>query len=378
MTCAVFLSLVALSAQLTDFPFFFPFSHLAHSITVCHSSLYSARRCLCWSLSLCRTTGAVTRLKREALALPTQVAQSLVGNSESLRAAVRSRMRLRLLNDTSPIWFPYRTQLGVLNLTHGAWDRVLLSLSGSLPSLISTVWTTTKNLTRDRQNGSEIREGLQQRSAAAVADRLGPLATNFREELARLRDEQSPTGQALSDGRSPARLATLAGIDSLQERSQEIFEQEVEQAAPSRLFAIVCGAIGVICFWMMMAGPVVALYREYLGASYTILSEMSGGIDDFPKPDFASLLTYLILSIFPTAIFSMIVLSIVQTRRKVDRAERGIREGHRQAIEKLQASGVLRLQWDEPLLADAEFLLSAGSESSVIKKRTTPVAQELN
>ena len=34
-------------------------------------------------------------------------------------------------------------------------------------------------------------------------------------------------------------------------------------------------------------------------------------------------------------------------------------------IEKLQSDGVLRLQWDDPLLADAEFLLSAGSAESM-------------
>ena len=118
----------------------------------------------------------------------------------------------------------------------------------------------------------------------------------------------------------------------------------------------------MIGFWFMMAGPIVALYREYLGVSYSTLREMSGGIEDFPKPDFSTLLTSLLLSIFPVAVFSMVVLSCVQSRRKVDRAEQGIRDGHHEAIEQLQASGVLRLQWDEPLLADAEFLLSAGSD----------------
>ncbi len=307
-------------------------------------------------------TGAVVRLKRAANVLPGEVAESLVGNRESLHAAIRSRLRLRLLNDTSPLCFPYRTQLGLLNLTHGAWDRLLLSLSGSLPSLVSTVWTATKNLTQDRQSNADLRSGLQQRSAAAVADRLGPLAANFREELARLREDPSPTGEALSDGSSHSRLAVLAGIDSLQERSQEIFESEVERVAPSRTFTIICGIIGVICFWMIMAGPIVTLYRQYLGTSYSSLTELSGGIDDFPRPHLATLLTSFLLSIFPTAIFSMVVLSIVQSRQKVERAEQGIRQGHREAIEKLQKSGVLRLQWDEPLLADAEFLLSAGSD----------------
>ena len=37
---------------------------------------------------------------------------------------------------------------------------------------------------------------------------------------------------------------------------------------------------------------------------------------------------------------------------------------HHETIERLQRDGVLQLQWDEPLLADAEFLLSAGTAES--------------
>ncbi len=72
------------------------------------------------------------------------------------------------------------------------------------------------------------------------------------------------------------------------------------------------------------------------------------------------MLTSLLLSMLPTALFAMVVLSMAQSRSRVDRAEARIREIHHETIARLQNEGVLRLRWDEPLLADAEFLLSAG------------------
>ena len=306
-------------------------------------------------------TGAVTRLNREARALPAEVAESLVGNSSLLRAALRSRLRLNLLNDTAAFWFPYRTQLGLLNFTHGAWDRVLLSLSGSLPSLVSAVWSSAKNLSSDRDASDEVREGLRRRSAAAVADRLGPLAANFRHELAILRNDQHENQGSVTDQDARQQVASLAGIDTLQERSQQIFESEVDQTSAASGIAVLCGLLGTAIFWGFMSGPIVAIYRSYLGASYTTLKDLSGDLSRFPHPDLSMMLTSLLLSILPTAIFAMGVLSFAQSRRKVQRAENAIRDRHRETIEALQREGVLRLHWDEPLLADAEFLLSAGS-----------------
>jgi hypothetical protein len=73
------------------------------------------------------------------------------------------------------------------------------------------------------------------------------------------------------------------------------------------------------------------------------------------------MLTSFLLSLLPTALFAMIVLSVAQSRSRVNEAESRIRETHRDTIGRLQRDGVLQLRWDEPLLADAEFLLSAGA-----------------
>ena len=156
-------------------------------------------------------------------------------------------------------------------------------------------------------------------------------------------------------------VAYLAGIDSLQESSQRIFDEEVDRVATSRFTAAICGLLGTTIFWFLMAGPIVALYRGYFDASYEALSELGGELTNFPRPDLAMMLTSLLLSSLPTAIFSMLVLSASQSRSKVRKAEKRIRDVHHETIERLQREGVLRLRWDEPLLADAEFLLSAGS-----------------
>ncbi|MFK8112378.1 MAG: hypothetical protein AB8B91_09255 [Rubripirellula sp.] len=305
-------------------------------------------------------TGAVRRLNNEARELPIEVAESLVGSGGPLRAAVRSRLRLALLTDTDAIWFPYRSILGILNLTHGAWDRVLMSLSGSLPSLVSAVWSTTKNLTAARGAEEDIRDGLQRRSAAAVTDRLGPLAARFRDELAELRNEKQAGGKSIAGDRPHSQVAFLSGIDTLQETSARIFDEEVDRVATNRAPALLFGLIGMLIFWFLMAGPIVALYRGYFDASYATLSEFAGDLDRFPRPDMSMMLTSFMLSLLPTAFFAMIVLSLAQGRSRVDRVERRIRERHHESINRLQEDGVLQLRWDEPLLADAEFLLSAG------------------
>ena len=304
-------------------------------------------------------TVAVKRLHDEATKLPAEVAETLVGSGGPLRAAVRSRLRLSLLSDTPAICFPYRSQLGLLNLTHGAWDRVLLSLSGSLPSLVSAVWSSTKNLANTAGAEEDVRDGLSRRSAAAVADRLGPLASRFRDELAQLRHAGSSTEAGLGDD-SRSQVAFLAGIDALQEESQRIFDDEVDREAMSPASVLGCALIGTGIFWFLMAGPVIALYSQYFGASLTAFRELGGELDSFPRPEFSMIFTSLLVSILPTALFAMLVLSWAQRRGSVVNAEKRIRDQHHETILRLQKSGVLRLRWDDPLLTDAEFLLSAG------------------
>lgn len=310
-------------------------------------------------------TAAVQRLRHAADALPAEIAEDLIGGGPQLRAAVRGRLRTGLMADTDGIWFPFRTLLSLLNLTSGAWDRVLLSLTGSLPSLIGAAWSSAKNVAAAASGEQDIRQGLKRRAAAIVTDRIGPLASRFRHELRRLHAAQDVVAsEAVVQGDIEEVLADLVGIDTLQEESQRIFEQQVSRVAIGRRAATMSAAVGTALFWGLLAGPIVALYRGYAAASWHALGSFSSDLAAFPRPDLAMILTSLLLSLLPTAIFAMIVVSAAQSRRRVDEAEAAIRQQHHATIQRLKQNRTLRLRWDDPLLADAEFMLSVDSPAT--------------
>lgn len=311
-------------------------------------------------------TIAVQRLDDAAAKLPGDVARSLLGGSTSLRAAIRGRLRLNLLTETAAIFFPYRSVISLLNLTHGAWDRVMLSMAGSLPSLLTAAYAGVKNFGDDRAAQVDLRDGLRQRTTAAVTDRLSPMARRFRHELKQLQSSGDGMTMDSSAGEDDDRIATLAGIDSLQEQSQAEFDAAIDRETPSRALVLIAAVLGTVIFWGLASGPLVSLYRDYLSASSETWRQVGGDasatatLDDFPRPDASFLITGLLLSLLPTSVFSMIVLTIVQSRRRVNRIESAIHARHDQLIQRLQKEGVLRLSWSDPLLADAEFLLSIG------------------
>ena len=53
-----------------------------------------------------------------------------------------------------------------------------------------------------------------------------------------------------------------------------------------------------------------------------------------------------------------------RSKQRVEKVEQSIRSRHHDVIHSLQMSGVLQLRWDDPLLKDAEFLLTVGASES--------------
>ncbi|MEM8910835.1 MAG: hypothetical protein AAGC97_03630 [Planctomycetota bacterium] len=317
-------------------------------------------------------TAAVDRLDSAARQLPGEVASMLLGDTDALQAAIRRRLRALLMNQTSMVCFPYRSILGVLNLTNGAWDRVALSLTGSLPSLIGSVVSGLQNVREGASATDEQHNGLRRRASAAVTDRLAPMARRFREELRRLHSSSGdgPENARMTDSDEPIHsVATLAGIDSLQEGSRNTFEATTRRYAMSTFKVGFAGFAGTVMCWLLLAGPLVNLYQHYFAASSQTLRDVAEitstgvALDDFPKPSASFLLTSWLLSILPTSIFAMVIVSFAQSRRRVAQIAEQIRQQHADLIDRLQGEDVLRLAWSDPLLEDAEYLLSIGRRS---------------
>lgn len=301
--------------------------------------------------------------------LPHDVAVELIGSGQALRAGIRARLRAEMLVSTAAIWFPYRTILGLLNLTHGAWDRVILALSGSLPSLVGAAWTSFKNL-NESGNSFQTTGAIRQRSSSMIADRIVPLVNRFRSELSRIRpsgsgsntEVQTASNRMLADGQTHADIMglELLGIDSLQEQTQRILDEEIANAAPSKKAIQFCGLVGSIIFWCLLAGPIVSLYRSYFSASYESISRLAENLETFPHPSAAMIFTSLLLSLLPTALFAMGVLTWVQRTTRQETAAAKIDARIKDSIGDLQAQGVLRVEFRDPILEDTRRLTQVG------------------
>ncbi len=319
------------------------------------------------AVHLPRLSMAVEHLEEATGKLPHEVAVELIGSGQALRAGIRSRLRAEMLVATAAIWFPYRTLLGLLNLTHGAWDRVILALSGSLPSLVGAAWTSVRNLSDPHANGPSASTAIRSRSHALIADRIVPLVHRFRGELARLRPQGAQSSLTDRESSTDTAGVQMLGIDSLLENTQQIFDEEISATAPRPVLSQIFGLLGSFVFWSLMAGPIVTLYRTYLSASYDSISTMATELDRFPHPTATMIFTSLVLSILPTSLFAMLVLTWIQRRGRQELAASRIDARIKASIVQLQSDGVLRLEFHDPLLEDARRLLRASASPNAIR-----------
>ena len=259
-------------------------------------------------------SAAVRRLHSEADALPAQTIETVLGSRVVLQSAVRGRLRAQMIAETGMIWFPYRTALTVLGLTHGAWDRLLLSLSGSVPSIFGTFAAWARNVQQSRKINWEMHEGIRELLNRQIQDRLEPVQSQFHRAVTRMRGSEQ---EALTTG--SALKIRLSGVEELQSRARSVFEWSVDRHHVSWLSLQFFAFIGSSIFWLLMAGPIVSIYRQYLGASYQTFSSAQSSVEQFPHPSPALLLTSVLLSVIPMLIYSMIVLSWSQRRIKINR-----------------------------------------------------------
>lgn len=295
---------------------------------------------------------AVRRLHAEADALPSQTIETVLGSRSVLQSAVRGRLRAQMIADTGMIWFPYRTVLTVLGLTHGAWDRLLLSLSGSVPSIFGTFAAWARNVQQSRKINWEMHEGIREQLNRQIQDRLEPMQSQFHRAVARIRGSEQE-----SKSLSTSLQIRLSGVEELQSQARRVFEWTVDRNqmpwAVLQLFAL----IGSLIFWVLISGPIVSIYRQYLGASYDTLLGPNSRMDQFPHPSPALLFTSVILSLIPMLIYAMVVMSWSQRRSKINRIADATYAEEIKLVEELKKSGVIALHYDDPLLEHAEFLI---------------------
>jgi hypothetical protein len=297
---------------------------------------------------------AVEQLNRETEQLPSRVLASLLGSQTVLETGLRMRLRARLAADTSLIWFPYRTVLSLLTWTHGAWDRILLALSGSVPSLFGALTAWARNMKQGRDFSSEVSDGIRLRSQQQVEERLLPLCDQFHRSIMRLRSREDRERSSQRD----ASQIRLLGMEELQSRSQAIFEATVEQQATARWQVQLMALLGTLLFWALMAAPILVLYRDYFAVTIAVWSGREARLEHFPSPQPGLLMTSLFVSLLPLMIYCMVALTLTLRRGRIATIARQVALEHEKAIEQLQSSRIIRIRFEDEMLEQAEFLLN--------------------
>lgn len=301
---------------------------------------------------------SVRRLHAAADQLPMQAIEAVLGSKSVLRLAIRDRVRADIIAGTSLIWFPYRTLLNLLGLTHGAWDRVLLAMTGSLPSIFGTFAAWAKNWGQVRNAQNEMQNGIREQLQRQIQDRLIPAQQQFHRAVDRIRGSYHESGTF-----DPNLAVRLNGVDELQVQTREVFDHIVEQHRIPRPLLQVHGLVASLIFWLLFAGPIVSIYREYLVASYQAWTDPRTSLSAFPHPTFSMLVTAAILSTLPILLFAMLVMGWFQRTPRLHRIADAVYAAELKKMESLKQEGVIHLHYDDPLLKEAEFLVQLSQSS---------------
>lgn len=295
---------------------------------------------------------SVRRLHAAADALPAQAIETVLGSKNTLKTAIRDRVRADIISSTSLLWFPYRTMLNVLGLTHGAWDRLLLAMTGSIPSIFGTFAAWARNWGQSREAQREVQNGIREQLHRQIQDRLEPAQQQFYRAVARIQGAASELPEAPQE-----LMVRLGGVDELQRRARETFDFTFEQHRAPKLLVQGLGFLATAIFWCLFAGPIMSIYRDYLIASYRAWMDASSSLSDFPHPTFSMLATAAILSALPVLILAMLVMTWFQRAPRLNRIAEAIYSAELKQVEELKRSGVIQLHYEDPLLKSAEFLV---------------------
>jgi hypothetical protein len=294
-------------------------------------------------------------LDEVARSLPDEVINELAGDETALRVGIRGRLRAEWLDAVPAICFPYRTLVGLLSLTAGAWDRLILAGLGSLPSLVLTGIQSVRNMQEAREFAERLRARTAQRIERALADRLrDSLAQMRRAAAASADDATAPPAPVAAPTDPPLKVVGLEGIET---EMQGVLRDCITRRAPARMWAVLVGVIGTTVFWGLFAGPIVSMYGEYLAAWFRAIDDPAHTLSAFPRPSASMLLTGRVLSAAPAFFIALAGLSWASRGPRVRRTLADFRDAIDQLVRRRHTAGELRVEPTDPQLGAVQFLL---------------------
>jgi hypothetical protein len=304
------------------------------------------------------TATALTELHESLSKLPAQAVEALLGSERLVTANVRLRLRSIMLERTPIFLFPWRLAFSIANLVHGATDRVPLALLGSVPSMLTTAWAAAKNVNQAREFAEQAVSGLRTRVTTVIKDLAGPKLQAIDYALQReLGLDATGTRTGVSS------TANLRGIEALQARSTELFQEVTETFAPSTITAWLLGFTGFAIFWSVFGWPVYGLYQDFVVAASEVLSRQKTSLAAFPAGTLSMLLTSAVLAVLPMGVFLLSILTLLTRSKYAAACARALRTAHEMELQRLTDSGQLEVEISEPQIDACRVLLRIGKKS---------------
>jgi hypothetical protein len=245
--------------------------------------------------------------------MPELVVNQMLEDDRGLKALIRLDLRASLM-DRIPGWaFPFRATAGLLCLTTGVWDRLVLAMAGSLPSTLLAIHGAAKGLKQERDAAVSHRDKVNATIERIVRNHISEPLRNFKAALAKHSDSGGYESGIRAD-------FEIHGIAPLATSWQQAL-REATRVDPSkdRVWLIAVSLVAIAIFWLLLAGPLVHSYGQYIPAVFRSLTGSWDAIQlgTYPAMGGGFWLTAFVLSIIPVFIIALLVVGKSLSKAKV-------------------------------------------------------------
>ncbi|MDG4594908.1 MAG: 50S ribosome-binding GTPase [Candidatus Contendobacter sp.] len=292
--------------------------------------------------------------------LPQLLADRVGGDQETILSTIQLTVLRQVLYKTSPIWFPYRPFLMLLALIRGATLSFTLGILGRLPSLALSAFQAFRNLKKISIADAEISQRLEQRCEHIILDELREPLNILHNRFQEL--EKGPIAAKKADLLSFNLLSfKVIGIDPLLDYSKEQYARLAQKYTPSLLWLQVTALLGTALFWVLIAGPLNAMYGEYLITSWkSFQAGESLTFKAFQTVELSKFIAAIILSSVPVFLFGMAMLWSFTQAKRLRYCAYEIIDGLKDELKKRLNNGSLCVQSNDIKLNTLQEMIRLG------------------
>jgi len=293
-----------------------------------------------------RAKEPLDEIRRQESRTLRSVAVRILGTDRQVEAGVRLQMLRSVAQDCPVYCFPFRTFLGALGLTAGAWDRIWFTVVGSIPSLASLVMQTGKNLVAQRESRDIRWAGILESAREQVMHEMkGPL------------NQLSSTIPGKRKIRFESGRFSIIGLEYLRDKAAILMAEAVKCGCFRKHTVHFFGLISTVIWVFLAFGPLYAVYHEF-GEAWKISTFDSGSWQLFPVPSLSMIASSLFLIFMPVFLIAMLVLSFSVTHRRVRKKVSSIRSDYNAFLEEAIRDRIICMKCEHPIMDSAIGLLS--------------------